>query len=73
MQGKSASLSKLALQRFKKNFWGVFSFGFIISMVLLAIFAYVVAPDNSQNANQMALPIHSKSPGFKVEIITVPN
>jgi peptide/nickel transport system permease protein len=72
MQGKSASLSKLALQRFKKNFWGVFSFGFILGMAFLAIFAYAFAPDNSQNANQMALPIHSKSPGFSVKTIRIP-
>lgn len=72
MTNKSASLSKLALQRFKKNIWGVFSFGFILIMAFLAIFAYVIIPDNSQNANQMALPIHSKPPGFKVTSIQFP-
>ncbi len=69
----SNSLSKLALQRFKKNFWGVLSFGFIIFCALVAIFAYVLAPDNSQNANQMHLSIHSKPPGFKVQMLTIPS
>lgn len=73
MTNKSASLSKLALQRFKNNIWGVFSFGFILAMAFLAIFAYVITPDDSQNANQMALSIHSKSPGFKVKTISIPN
>ncbi len=67
------SLSQLALQKFKKNFWGVFSFWFIILVGLISIFAYTIAPDNSQNANQMHLSIHSKKPGFKVNILTIPN
>ncbi|MBQ4818789.1 ABC transporter permease [Aquimarina sp. MMG016] len=70
---KSNSLTKLALQRFKKNFWGVLSFWFIVACALIAIFAYVIAPDNSQNANQMHLSIHSKPPGFKVTMLTIPS
>ncbi|WP_299243856.1 ABC transporter permease [uncultured Aquimarina sp.] len=69
----SNSLSKLALQRFKKNFWGVLSFWFIVSCALLAVMAYVLAPDNSKNANQMHLSIHSKGPGFSVTMLTIPS
>lgn len=72
MGQKSNSLTQLALQKFKKNFWGVLSFWLIIAIGLISIFAYVIAPDNSQNANQMHLSIHSKSPGFKVQILTIP-
>lgn len=71
--GKANSLSKLALQRFKKNFWGVFSAVFILVCTILATFAYVFAPDNSENANQMHLSIHSKEPGFMVTMLTVPD
>jgi len=39
---------------------------------LVAIFAYALAPDNSKNANQMHLSIHSKNPGFSVEMLTIP-
>lgn len=67
------SLSYLALQKFKTNFWGVFSFAFIILVGLISIFAYVFAPDNSQNANQMHLSIHSKKPGFSVQMLTIPS
>ncbi|GAA3509067.1 hypothetical protein GCM10022393_21510 [Aquimarina addita] len=70
---KSNSLSTLALQKFKKNFWGVFSFWFIVLCAFIAIFAYVLAPDNSQNANQMHLSIHSKKPGFSVKMLTIPS
>lgn len=69
---KKSSLGKLALQRFKKNFWGVLSFWYILICAFLAIFAYVFAPDDSRFANQMHLSIHSQSPGFKVTMLTVP-
>ncbi|MDH7445477.1 ABC transporter permease [Aquimarina sp. 2201CG14-23] len=70
---KSNSLTKLALQRFKKNFWGVLSFWFIVFCAIIAILAYVLAPDNSKNANQMHLSIHSKGPGFSVKMLTIPS
>ncbi len=69
----STSLTGLALQKFKKSFWGVLSFWFIVTVGLLSVFAYVIAPDSSQNANQMHLSIHSKKPGFKVTILTLPS
>jgi len=49
------------------------SFYFIVFCGFIAVFAYVFAPDNSQNANQMHLSIHSKPPGFKVQMLTVPS
>jgi peptide/nickel transport system permease protein len=66
------SLSALALQKFKTNTTGVFSFWFIILCGLIAIFAYLLAPDNSSNANQMHLEIHSKKPGFEVLMLSMP-
>lgn len=72
MSNNTGSLSKLALQKFKQNFWGVFSFWFIVFVGVVSVFAYVIAPDNSQHANQMHLSIHSKSPGFKVQMLTLP-
>ncbi|SFN37989.1 peptide/nickel transport system permease protein [Bizionia echini] len=72
MSQQSNSLSQLALQKFKKDFWGVFSLGFIVFIGLISIFAYVIAPDNSQYANQMHLSIHSKKPGFAVQMLTIP-
>jgi len=70
---KANSLSKIALQKFKKNFWGVFSLSFLAVCVLVAIFAYALAPDSSQNANQMHLSVHSKAPGFTVKMLTIPS
>ncbi|WP_372756392.1 ABC transporter permease [Mariniflexile sp.] len=72
MSQTSSSLKQLALQKFKKNFWGVFSCCFIILVGIVSVFAYLLAPDNSQYANQMHLTIHSKKPGFKVQMLTIP-
>lgn len=73
MSHKSNSLKQLALQKFKKNFWGVFSFWFIAFVGVISVFPYVFAPDNSQYSNQMHLAIHSKKPGFKVTMLTIPS
>ena len=44
---------------------------YIVILVLVAIFAYKIAPDSSSNANQMHLSIHSKPPGFKVDMLVL--
>ncbi len=73
MSSESSSLKQVALQKFKKNFWGVFSCCIIVFVGIISVFAYVLAPDNSQYANQMHLPIHSKKPGFSVTMLTIPS
>ncbi len=73
MKTTTNSLASLALQKFKKNTTGVFSFWFIVLCGLIAVFAYLIAPDNSSNANQMHLEIHSKKPGFEVLMLTIPS
>lgn len=66
------SLTQLALHKFKKNLWGVLSFWFIVASVLVAVFAYALAPDDSAYANQMHLSIHSMPPGFEVQMLELP-
>ena len=66
------SLTGLALQKFKKNFWGVLSLILIGFFVLVALFAYVLAPDKTKNANWGDLSIHSKPPGFTVTMLMLP-
>lgn len=73
MTSTSQSLSKLALQKFLKNKLGLISLCFVIFCGLIAVFGYAFAPDNSKNANQMHLEIHSKKPGFEVLMLTIPN
>jgi len=73
LKNTSNSLTTLALQKFKKNTTGVLSFWFVMLCGLIAVFAYLLAPDNSNNANQMHLEIHSKKPGFEVLMLTIPS
>ena len=73
MKTATNSLTTLALQKFKNNTTGVFSFWYIVLCGFIAVFAYLLAPDNSNNANQMHLEIHSKKPGFEVLMLTIPS
>lgn len=73
MNEQVSSLTTLALQKFKRNFWGVLSLCFITCCGLLAVFAVVLAPDNSVNANHMQLTIHSQPPGFSVDMLRIPS
>ena len=73
MDKTNHSLTGLALQKFRKNFWGVLSLVFIVFLVLVAVFAYLLAPDKTQNANWGDLAIHSKPPGFTVNMLTFPS
>ena len=54
---------------FKRNFLGIISLSYIISVFFISVFAYVLAPDNSTNANTMNLSIHSKKPGFSTQML----
>lgn len=70
---KSNSLWQLAFQKFKKNKTGFVSLWYVLLCGFIALFCYVLAPDNSNSANQMHLEIHSKKPGFSVEMLTIPS
>ncbi len=69
----SNSLTQLALKKFKKNRSGLLSFWYVVLCGIIAVFAYLFAPDDSSNANQMHLEIHSKKPGFTVQMLLLPS
>ena len=50
----------------------MFSFFYILFCGFIASFCYLLSPDNTSNANQMNLEIHSKNPGFTVQMLTIP-
>lgn len=62
----------LAWKRFRSNKLGMISCGFVILWFLLALFAYVVIPDKTPNANRQILEISTKKPGFKVDMLMIP-
>ena len=72
MSNKPQSLTQLAIQKFRKNILGFICFWFVVICGFVAVFGYLIAPDNSSNANQMHLEIHSKPPGFSVLMLSIP-
>lgn len=66
------SANRKALQKFKRNSWGVFSLAFIVILSITALLAYVIAPDNTVNANNGDISISTQKLGFKVQTINIP-
>jgi ABC-type dipeptide/oligopeptide/nickel transport system permease subunit len=63
------SSQNVFLKRFKANKGGFIGMGFIVLAFITAIFAYLLAPDGSPNANRMIPEIGSKKPGFSTKIL----
>lgn len=72
MSNQHLSHNQIALQKFKKNFWGVLSFWFIIILILISIFGYFISPDSTINANNGDVSLSTKDPGFKVQMLSIP-
>ena len=58
---------------YKRNFLGIVGLFYILIVFFTSLFAYVLAPDKSKNANHMNLSIHSKKPGFEVKMLVYKN
>lgn len=65
----SQSVLGITLERFRRNLPGVISFWFIVAVGLVALSAYLLAPDNTTNANTMHLALSNKTPGFSIDLI----
>ncbi len=62
----------LAWKRFCSNKLGMGSCGFVILWALLALFAYIIIPDKTPNANRQILEISTKKPGFEIDMLMIP-
>jgi len=67
----SQSFQGAAWRRLKKNKGAVFGLIVIIIAVLIAIFAYFIAPDPSPFANRIILEIGGENPGYQQRFIKV--
>ena len=75
MNGKlkqEQSPKALAWKRFRSNKLGMVSCGFVLLWALMALFAYLIIPDKTPNANRQILEISTKKPGFEVDMLMVP-
>ncbi len=48
------------------------SCGFVLLWALMALFAYLIIPDKTPNANRQILEISTKKPGFEVDMLMIP-
>lgn len=62
----------VAWKRFRSNVLGMISCGFVILWALMALFAYLIIPDKTPNANRQILEISTKKPGFEVDMLMIP-
>ena len=69
---QNQSPKALAWKRFRSNELGMLSCFYVVVWALLALFAYLVVPDKTPNANRQLLEISTKKPGFEVDMLMVP-
>ena len=69
----SESIQQAAWRRLKKNKAAVCGIIIIAAAVLLAVFAYFIAPDNSPFANHMTVEIGGKNPGYRQQFLYIKN
>jgi ABC-type dipeptide/oligopeptide/nickel transport system permease subunit len=69
--GESPSFQAAAWRRLKKNNGAMFGIIIIVLAVILAIFAYFIAPDHSPYANRIILEIDGSKPGLKQDFILI--
>jgi len=67
----AATYQQSFFRRFKKNKGAVAGSIAILIAVVVALFAYAIAPDHSPNANRMIAEIGSKKPGFTIQLLQV--
>lgn len=72
VSNQSPSFQQAAWRRLRKNKGAMFGLIIIIIAVLVAIFAYYIAPDHSPNANRIILEIGGEKPGFTKTFVLIP-
>jgi peptide/nickel transport system permease protein len=71
MSNRSNSYSQNAWRRLKKNKGALFGLVVISFAVIVALFAYIIAPDKTPNANRILVEIDGEKPGFKQNFLLV--
>jgi peptide/nickel transport system permease protein len=68
---KSESLNKLAWLKLKKNKLSLFALYYIFLVLFIGIFAVVISPDSSINANEMHIELANKKPLSKILFLEI--
>jgi ABC-type dipeptide/oligopeptide/nickel transport system permease subunit len=67
------SFAQQTWRRLKKNRGALFGLVTIALAVLLCLFCYAVAPDNSPNADLQTVEIAAKKPGYQQQFLQIPD
>jgi len=68
---QSFSFKAVMWKRLKKNRGAIFGLIVIVLAVLISIFCYVIAPDNSPNADLQTVEIQAKKPGYTQQFLKI--
>lgn len=60
-------------KRLKKNKGALLGLFIIVMAVLVAVFGYIIAPDNSPNADLQTVEIQAKKPGYQQLFLKIPD
>lgn len=72
MRSEHSSFIKLVFKRLRKNKLAFAGLCFIIFSILIALFAYEVAPDNSPDADTQTVEIEAMNPGYSQQFLKIP-
>ena len=64
-------MNRSALRELLRDPLGIGGLVVIVLALLVAVFAYLIIPDSTPNANQMQISIAGKKPGFRVSVLRV--
>lgn len=65
------SFTKIFWKKLRRNKGAVFGFSIIVLALLTAVFAYILAPDATPDANRIIVEIAAKKPGYKQQFIKI--
>jgi len=68
---QSFSFKAAMWKRLKKNRGALFGLIIIVLAVLISVFGYVIAPDNSPNADLQTVEIQAKNPGYEQQFLKI--
>lgn len=67
-----AASQRNAWHRLRKNKGAMSGLAVIVLSVLVAVFAYLISPDDSPNANRIIVEIGGRKPGFTQTLLRIP-
>lgn len=72
MSKQEYSFTKIFWKKLRRNKGAVFGLVIIVLSLIMALLAYVIAPDSTPDANRIIVEIAAKKPGYKQQFMRVP-